>query len=335
MIKLGKVVYRNIQEQVAKNTDDIGKLWKRPIFQIKVVEELPEEGEASVLYLLPVEDPEEGNYYDEYLWIDGAWELVGSTAVDISNMVTTDTEQTITGEKKLSFDLNPTDSNTYDLGSSSYKWKDIYLAGSAYLGTSGTTYINTDAYNGVAININNSTKFLIREGTTYINNNLYPLSDGTRDIGTNGASFKNIYLSGDINIGSGKIWYNGSLFVNDDLSPSNSSISLGKTSYPWNDLHLGGSVYVENAATVYSKSGGSPAISFTINPWYIYAYNIAPIAENSSSGNYLLGGSSRRWGTIYGVDANISGNITDGANSVSVADLAALITYAKAQGWIS
>ena len=34
-------------------------------------------------------------------------------------------------------------------------------------------------------------------------------------------------------------------------------------------------------------------------------------------------------------DAYIAGNISDGTNSVTVADLAALITYAKAQGWIS
>jgi hypothetical protein len=33
-------------------------------------------------------------------------------------------------------------------------------------------------------------------------------------------------------------------------------------------------------------------------------------------------------------DLYLSGNLSDGTNSVTIADLAALITYAKGQGWI-
>jgi len=45
---------------------------------------------------------------------------------------------------------------------------------------------------------------------------------------------------------------------------------------------------------------------------------------------YNLGSSSYKW-----KDAYVSGNISNGTNSVTIADLAALITYAKSQGWIS
>lgn len=52
------------------------------------VTELPKVGSDRVLYLLPKDDLLSGNLYDEYLWIDGAYELVGTTAVDLSNYAT-------------------------------------------------------------------------------------------------------------------------------------------------------------------------------------------------------------------------------------------------------
>lgn len=343
MIKIGGVVYRNIQEQVAKNTQDIAKIQRKPVLQVKKVDELPEEGEEGILYLLPASDPETGNYFEEYLWIDSAWELIGSSAVDISNMVTTDTEQTITGIKKLAFNLNPATSSTYDLGSSSFKWKDIYLSGKIDIGSSGTTYINADAYNGIALNINNSTKFLVREGTTYINNNLYPLSDGTRDIGTNGAAFKDLYLKGNAliadtssgespelklqnNVNTSRIRANGySTDINTHWNPRNTSTyTLGTDQLKWKDLYLSGALkfstytYINETQSNLLFSSTTGHVMFNSN------------AVSWADGGFSLGTSTRKWKDLY-----LTGNISDGTNDVSIADLIALITYAKAQGWIS
>jgi hypothetical protein len=47
------------------------------------------------------------------------------------------------------------------------------------------------------------------------------------------------------------------------------------------------------------------------------------------SGTLNLGTSSYKWKDLY-----LAGNLTDGSNTATVADLAALITYAKGQGWI-
>lgn len=47
------------------------------------VDALPEAGTANVIYLVP--NGETGsNAKDEYMWIDGKWELLGSTAVDLT-----------------------------------------------------------------------------------------------------------------------------------------------------------------------------------------------------------------------------------------------------------
>lgn len=56
----------------------------------EIVEELPTEGETNVIYLVPNEG-ETPNIYDEYIWIydpdtdAGVYELIGSTAIDLSN----------------------------------------------------------------------------------------------------------------------------------------------------------------------------------------------------------------------------------------------------------
>lgn len=57
-------------------------------FSARIVEELPEAGETNILYLI-AKDPtgESGNVYDEYLYINGNFELVGTTAMDLSDYV--------------------------------------------------------------------------------------------------------------------------------------------------------------------------------------------------------------------------------------------------------
>ena len=56
--------------------------------KIEVVTELPETGEANVIYLVPKQDEDENNVFDEYIWINDDWELIGTTDIDLSNYVT-------------------------------------------------------------------------------------------------------------------------------------------------------------------------------------------------------------------------------------------------------
>ena len=51
----------------------------------EVVAELPESGEANKIYLVPNAEQGEQNVKDEYIWVDGKWEIIGSTKVDLSN----------------------------------------------------------------------------------------------------------------------------------------------------------------------------------------------------------------------------------------------------------
>ncbi len=56
-----------------------------PQFSIEVVQTLPTEDiSETTIYLVPNSDPEQGNYYEEYIYVNNTWELVGTTAVDLS-----------------------------------------------------------------------------------------------------------------------------------------------------------------------------------------------------------------------------------------------------------
>jgi len=56
-----------------------------PQFSIDVVQTLPvSDISETTIYLVPSSDPEQGNYYEEYIYVNNTWELVGTTAVDLS-----------------------------------------------------------------------------------------------------------------------------------------------------------------------------------------------------------------------------------------------------------
>ena len=67
-------------------------------FTPKIVESLPTLGQNNILYLVLKENgQEEGNIYDEYIWIDNKYNFIGST--DISFNV--DTELSDTSENPV------------------------------------------------------------------------------------------------------------------------------------------------------------------------------------------------------------------------------------------
>ena len=52
------------------------------------MQSLPQTGIANRLYLVPKSSPEGQNIHDEYLYIDGKWEQVGTVSVDLGNYYT-------------------------------------------------------------------------------------------------------------------------------------------------------------------------------------------------------------------------------------------------------
>lgn len=57
-------------------------------WDIEVVDTLPENGEEHVIYLLPLQRSKTGNMFEEYIWVNSKWELLGTATVDLSNYYT-------------------------------------------------------------------------------------------------------------------------------------------------------------------------------------------------------------------------------------------------------
>lgn len=53
-------------------------------FEFVIVEELPVTGQVGKLYLIPAGSTT-ANVYDEYAWINDAWEKLGTTAIDLTD----------------------------------------------------------------------------------------------------------------------------------------------------------------------------------------------------------------------------------------------------------
>lgn len=73
---------------------------------IETVESLPESGSANTFYLVPKSSSGSRNVYDEYLWINEAWELVGDTEIDLSEYLEKNAPIAAGTHTKITYDAN-------------------------------------------------------------------------------------------------------------------------------------------------------------------------------------------------------------------------------------
>lgn len=55
----------------------------------EIVETLPASGYVGTIYLISTATDGEKNIYDEYIWVNGKWEFLGTTAADLSGYLKT------------------------------------------------------------------------------------------------------------------------------------------------------------------------------------------------------------------------------------------------------
>lgn len=79
-------------------------------FNVVVVETLPSEGEERTVYLVPKVDTEIQDIYDEYIYINDAWERIGNTAIDLSDKVSSDSVSNIWSGTQAEYDAITTKS---------------------------------------------------------------------------------------------------------------------------------------------------------------------------------------------------------------------------------
>lgn len=58
-------------------------------FSYEVVQTLPASGQSGKIYLVPIDESggPADNVYEEYIWVNNAWEMIGTTEMDLTNYV--------------------------------------------------------------------------------------------------------------------------------------------------------------------------------------------------------------------------------------------------------
>ena len=75
-LELNGATFGSAEEALVAIQDAFAKAGGTVAFEI--VDELPASGNGNTFYLLRIQNPELGNAFEEYIWVDDAWELVGS-----------------------------------------------------------------------------------------------------------------------------------------------------------------------------------------------------------------------------------------------------------------
>ena len=83
-----------VQDLIDTSIEALGELGFTPT----VVQTLPTQDiDTHTIYLVPKQDSEQEDAYDEWLYINNSWEHIGSTTVDLSNYYTKSESDAITG----------------------------------------------------------------------------------------------------------------------------------------------------------------------------------------------------------------------------------------------
>lgn len=100
-LESGKLAALTIEDKsisISKIDDDFKSFIDNKLGTPQIVESLPTTGDPTILYLVPKEGTApQGNIYDKYLWIDGAYEHIGDTAT----LMTVDNALSATSENPV------------------------------------------------------------------------------------------------------------------------------------------------------------------------------------------------------------------------------------------
>ena len=97
----------SINGKTVATLEDVAKI---STIKLQTVTELPTTDiKANVIYLLKIDDDNDSNDFEEYLYVDGQWELIGTTKVDLSNYPTKDEITAIKNEITAIIDELPTE----------------------------------------------------------------------------------------------------------------------------------------------------------------------------------------------------------------------------------
>lgn len=346
MLNFGNKEFRNIQEQVLKNAQDIEALKNRPLLEIEIVDELPETGQEGILYLVPSEDSSEGNLYEEFVWVNDTWEQVGSASIDLSAYPTLAGDNEFTGENTFSDtthfadietqNIAPATNSTYDIGADGKYYKEI-KANKHTVSASGYG-LEKD---GSDLRINTGADIKIKSSAgDSANVCIYPYSDGKGSLGKSNVRFSNVNTSSVTNDYSAlSIKGKGGISITCDSDSSvrpsqNEQLYLGSDGSRWKRIYVGANG-IDFGNNAWIQKDGSNRLAFTYNGntkvkiGNTETYFVNHV-EPDTSNTYDLGRSGMYWRNAY-----ITNIVNAGGTSIATNSLVTKPDYDNPNVWAS
>lgn len=259
----------------------------------KIVDSLPGTGENNLIYLVPSNKQEENNVKDEYIWVDGSWELIGSTKIDLSNYYTKD-EVNSTFALKTELAWDTITGKPVWIGSSkpTYTWSEInekpttingYGITDAYTkNESDGRYVNTtgDTMTG-GLNIN-----YIYFPELSINNTEYKVTTQLGNSSNSDTILRNIYngVNTDLRFNSSSLRYKGYEVLHTGNYYTTTDTRYVKKS---GDIMTGEFLNTSNIKVIYENHG--VRLTGDSNYGYLQLGNITSTAEEQRG---IIGGYS-------------------------------------------
>ena len=191
----------------------------------------------------------------------------------------------------VSSSLIPDGNNLYDLGSASLGWKDLYVSGTATIGTLSISALDE----GVSItSISSSTQNITVSGS------IVPFVSGgtsTYDLGTSTSNWNDLYLSGSVIADSASIGVASFNAISSSLIPdTNTTYDLGSSTLNWGTIYattFSGSIVITGSSTLSAETASISYLSSS-SPIIVGASIIPDI-----TGSHDLGSSAFNFRDIH------------------------------------
>ena len=267
-------------------------------------------GSEGTIYLYPIDTSDTSKGYYQYIWELYNWLSLGTTQIDLTNYVTLNTAQQITGVKTFENGIVINNSANWKLEIGQYQPSLVFKK------------------SGTAIYTMSDLAF-------------FPATSNAKNLGASNAKWNNLYIAGSIYDNNGN-----SATVSDIISAaSGNNITITTTTGSESISDGTNTLNVATRNTAQEISGAKVfkgndllRVSNTgwVNAWY-FNYNARKLelkegAENNPTTHYVfdratgfypattnakdLGGSTNLWKDLY-----VAGNLSDSVNSISIQNI--------------
>lgn len=332
-VEINGKVYRNLPEQVKKNQEDIESLGSTSL----------KGGEGPDTVVQKVENPYEEEPAPAENEATIGWAVAFGKSNKSTNYAafTTGTRNENNGDSALvagvDNEVSASGFASFTVGRGNENNSESSIVG-GYYNTSASN-VGENLVVGTLLQANNDNQHIIGTANELKTGLRFAVGNGTYGIDPETYEPINIvrknalevYKSGNVEIPDGNLSVsNGSLFANDTITTNGKVIALGGFANMLNEKMLDCSgTFIIAEKDISCRGALKDSANYTrltLDATSTLNASLVPNASNTRQ----LGGAGAQWKELWVRDIK---NINN--KSVSVDDLAALIAYAKAQGWIS